>query len=43
MLINKLSQSLMIDWNNTDNNNNYNNSNLIKIKSKNSKVFHIVI
>ena len=32
----------MIDWNN-DSNNNYNNSNLIKIKSKNSKVFHIVI
>ena len=32
----------MIDWNN-DSNNNYNNSNLIKIKSKNSKVFHFVI
>ena len=32
----------MIDWNN-DSNNNYNNFNLIKIKSKNSKVFHIVI
>ena len=42
MLINKLSQSLMIDWNN-DSNNNYNNSNLIKIESKNSKVFYIVI
>ena len=42
MLINKLRQSLMIDWNN-DSNNNYNNSNLIKIKSKNSKVFHIII
>ena len=32
----------MINLNN-DTNNNYNNSNLIKIKSKNSKVFQIVI